>query len=337
VMLIGRAPAISRSYAFAVARLLGHSSPSVSMGHYVHASDLILRAITRRECLKLPVNLLQAASGLQKSAFYERLSLSIDKVAEASRQHFYGGRLDNVDANSSAIRRGRPPREPAYLQPTWTPLEKIQKLLAYTIDDHESPDDVANLLVIDRKSIEHILQEACVRGPSIGLKLNDAGALLDAPGPIRERVANEFCLQLEKSVATLHRSSPEQCAHGIDIFLEHYDRDNHDVVFRGAKHLDALKEYLLFIKLLGLDSNNFCWVIRTPNKNELNLPKWIPSMSRFWRPQSIKSIRPKTISRANTYSSWAGILAMDSMGKSLGYSMAKTLFFAKLSISAKSE
>jgi integrase len=88
VLLIGRRIEISRTYAYVVSRLMGHSSPVVSLGHYIHVADLLLGEIARRESNQLNRQVLLAASGLKKSAAFENLSESTENLLQASRNYF---------------------------------------------------------------------------------------------------------------------------------------------------------------------------------------------------------------------------------------------------------
>ena len=332
VLLIGRNPATSRSYAFAVARLLGHSSPIVSLGHYVHSSDLILGAITRRECNQVPFNIIRAASGLQKSAAYEHMGDSIDSLLRASRQNFMSVIKNQSDSVGEKKARGRKPKVPAHLQAAWIPLEKIQTILMLSIGEGMSAADISTELQIDEQKISSILQEAGQMGPSIGLKSNETGQLAEFPKPVREKKAIEFCTRLEHSLADMALRAPVLCLEGISSHLEHFDRDKHDIVFHGKKHLKVAKRYLKFKESLGADASEYVWVIRVMDKEKTELPQWANSLKEHWRPSGIKLIRPKAVRWVSTYAEWIGVLPVDEEGQALGMAMAKTIFLARLAM-----
>ncbi|WP_159433100.1 site-specific integrase [Thiohalospira halophila] len=64
--LLGESSAQRRSL-MAIARMLGHSSPDITMGHYIHLADLVLSRAMRRLTPTVPEPILTALTGLDET------------------------------------------------------------------------------------------------------------------------------------------------------------------------------------------------------------------------------------------------------------------------------
>lgn len=75
----------TRSAAYCVSRLLGHSGPNVSMNHYIHFSDLLVYGCARRDVANVGKPILICASGFPERNGYRHLNGSIDGLLKAVR------------------------------------------------------------------------------------------------------------------------------------------------------------------------------------------------------------------------------------------------------------
>jgi integrase len=328
VLLYGRNPGPSRSYAFAVARLLGHSSPNVSFAHYVHSSDLILGGVTRRECERVPRSVLLAASGLQKSASYEHLNDSIGTLLAASRKMYAPTSVIKPDPQKSKRARGRQPLPEAHERSEWISLEKVRQVLFLSVMEKATTKHISRELEIDEQKIDSILGKAAESGRAIGLKCDSSGSLTEVPLPVRELKGIEFCEMLEARLAQMAIRAPVLAGQGVELYLSHFDRDKHDVVFKGVKQLPEANRLLRFFESLDVCEANFTWVTRVVDTSKMNLPGWAERLNTKWQPANRKAIKPKSIGGAASYEKWLGILPVDGNLRSLGSAVAKTMFLA---------
>lgn len=322
----------TRTHAHAVARLLGHSNPQVSMGHYVHCSDMILAAITHREIAQVPRAELIVASGLPAATAYRHIETSTHELVVAAR-----GKPVNQNSTSASnpnetgihkCRKGRPANKPAHERPEWLSLEKVWSVLHLSSKAGMEPARIAHQLGIGIGRLESILAEARLVGPLIGLNPGGTG---QAPCPDRLRYARDKSLtqELEARLARMALNSPERYAEGLILHLEHFNRQKHDVVFRGPKEARALQRYLDFLGLLGLDCSHAQWVLRRPGCDAPSLPAWVDKIQARWVPAGVKRIAPPSAKKAPSYARWVGVQVADENGKGLGQAMAVVFFLAR--------
>jgi integrase len=125
-LLLGSARSPSRVFAYAVARLLGHSSPAISMGHYVHVGDVILAAIVQREIAQVPRPVLVAASGLPQATAYAQLKKESEhSLAVLVRNRYQPAVIVDVEVTPTDKLPGRPVKTAPHLRADWLALDRV--------------------------------------------------------------------------------------------------------------------------------------------------------------------------------------------------------------------
>jgi integrase len=332
--LLGRSVSPSRVYAFATARLLGHSGPIVSLGHYIHGSDLVLAALVLREAERIPIAAMVAASGFNPSWAREHIRVSPHNLVLRLREHLFpAARLSTEERfpNWKPRRPGRPVSSPAHQHPDWLPLKRIRALLMQADIESGEEHSVATRLNLVPEQVLTILCQAWRLGPLIGIA-SDADRLIPCPDRLRYQVAIKLAETLEEKLATLVRKDRELCLRGLDIHLHHYNRQKHDVVFRGKKDEDALIHYIHFLSALGVPDTQIQCIVRRPPGQTDELPAWAEHLNTGWFPKRIKRIAPPTATKAASYGEWLGLQVVDSKNHGLGAAMATTFFLAFLAL-----
>lgn len=331
VLLFNRDPGVSRTYAFAVSRLLGHSSPISSFAHYIHSADLILGAITAREAASLPIGILLAASGLQRSAAYANYQISVEQLLGASRAKYMPATARRAKNAAAARSRGQPRLAPAHERSDWVPLDMVQRVLARAITDRKTAADIAAEFALDETLVDSMIGQATDFGKQFGLKVGPDGSLSEIPLKVhRQKAGRSYCAEMEERLANMSTRAPLLYAEGIKLYLSHYDPEKKDVVFRGGKELPAAKRFLKFLGSLGCKDHEFCWVIRNSDISEKKLPTWADSLEKNWTPKAIKSIKPKKASSSKSYAEWLGVLPVLANGDSVGLPVAHVMLMASL-------
>jgi hypothetical protein len=333
--LLGTRGSPSRAYAYAVARLLGHSSPQVSIGHYVHSGDMILAAITHREMADVPRSELIAASGLPMATAYRHLSQSEHQLIMAARERQHPEKVSGSQQPGSdkthRAKRGRPAKIPAHERPEWLPLVKVRSILHLAGKGGIPAGEIARQLGLGVDRVESILFKAPLFGPLIGLS---AGADGQAPCPDKLRYPEEkaWAQDLEARLASMALSSPRLYVEGLELHLRHFNRNKHDVVFKGSKEAAALRRYLRFLGLLGLDFSRLQWVVRRPVGDLPAPPTWVGGVGAPWLPARVRRIAPPSLEKASSYARWAGLQPVDESGYGQGKAMAGVLFLAMVAV-----
>lgn len=324
--LIYRDETPDRSWAFVVGRLLGHSSPAISLAHYVHAADLFLGATAWRETKEIPVPVLVAASGLSLSAAYENLAEGSDAgifaLTQATRNKF-GAPLATQPTTKPA-QRGRPPM-PAVHGPDWISFETLLALLTLAINAGKDDEYIAHDLGLDVMSVSAILKSSANWGSCINLAVQ-GGRLTEAPPRPRGESERMYFRDLELKLADMATRAPAALDDGLAIHLTQFNSAKHDVVFRGRKDLPKLRRYLVFLGSLGVSADDFRWVVRRPKSAAAVLPSWCSELVSRWQPASVKRIAPASTAKAESYAEWIGILPVDAKG----FSAARILAVAAL-------
>lgn len=331
VLLVGRRVKISRTYGYVVSRLMGHSSPVVSLGHYIHVADLLLGEIARREAEKIPRKIILTSSGLQKTSAFENLADSVEKLLLASRNFFFVP--TNIESKLNVVKKkiGRPQKTPSYLLKSWLPLQKVQEVLMLSVQDKASSHDISGALGIEESRVFTLLKNAKTFAPLAGLKLDSHGNLIQFLSPIVGTEAIEFSMDLESRISDMSNRAPLLLLKGIHLHFDHLNNDVSDVLFRGSKHLTEIRRYLKFLSSLGFEPDQFSWLLRSLDKSNIELPSWAENLDAVWHPSKIKIIRPKNTKEAKYYQEWLGVIPVDKNGDSLAIAMKKTLFLAKIS------
>jgi len=338
LQLLGKRGPSSRTYAYAVARLLGHSSPQVSMGHYIHSSDLLLAAITHREMANVPRAELVAASGLPAATAYKHLTGSVHHLALASRRRRHSENAPTTPQtgpnNTLKTKRGRPAKRPPHERPDWLPLAKIWSVLHLAGNGGLPSGEIAGQLGLGVDRVGSILARAHLLGPLIGLPVGAEGQV--PPCPSKLRCAREKALghELEARLASVAVKDPQLYIDGLEVHLRHFNRQKFDVVFRGEKEAAVLRRYLEFLVALGLDCSRLQWVVRTPKSDALTPPPWVAGVGVPWLPARVRRIAPPAVEKASSYAKWAGLQVVDEDGQGLGKTLAVIFFLARIAARA---
>ena len=331
-LLLGRNESPSRVYVFAVARLLGHFGPAVSIAHYIHGNDLVLAAIVHREIAEVPASILVSASGMSRANAYAHLKVSAHQLAATAREQHRSNQAilaDLVPSTPETKPVGRPRNPLPHTREPWLPLAKVRAVLHLFDEANRSIEEIAKQLRLDLDRIEKILCNAWRFGASLGLT-RDANLLVRCPGKMRYAGEVALASELEQRLAALAVRAPRIYLDGLDLHLNHFNRQKHDVAFKGSKERIALERYLRFLASLGIDCTRVQWVVR--QQSSADLPTWAAKLDASWLPSRLKRIAPPTQTKAGSYAQWLGVQIVDDAGDGLGMAMATTLFLARVAV-----
>ncbi|HRQ56424.1 MAG TPA: tyrosine-type recombinase/integrase [Azoarcus taiwanensis] len=289
----------SRTHGYAIARLLGHSSPAVSIAHYIHSTDLVLAAVLDRE-LDAGRTTLVAASGLARSTAYPLVSHSPFALVEYLLKRRAPGTAGAHKALTTAPVPSAPPTSPEGQTPSrWLSLRKVNVILRQATKG-ANPVALAVALGLQAETIKSICEDAHRWAAFIRPKESERMPPLTAARTHAERA---FVKSLESRIRALYARNPELCVDGLTLHLRHYNRQKNDIVFKGAKETLELTRYLQFVRELEFADNELQTVLRQADGP--TQPNWT---ARLKLPTRIRVIAPPTATKAQTYSQWVGIL-----------------------------
>ena len=329
-MLKGAAPGPSRGYCYIVAKLLGHASPSVSLGHYIHAADLLLGSITWRASQQIPKPVWLKASSRGKSVNYDRLKA--DNTIE-----YFAGMVEMLDIQrrlfdrtsgadtlkTETPRRPKAPEKEAFDGNNLS-FETCALIYNLAISEKRPLDEIAARLQITTALISRILKAASEWTNRLGLKNGEA--LYIPRTPAESAFFEDMNLRLLK----LFRTDPAIVDRGLTLHLEHYyAHKGKDVVFRNASDTKDLEEYLSFVQRLNLPSKRLRWNLRYPD-NSTQPPDWAATRIRQFGRIKFHNLGAPSKIRPTGNSQWIGLLFLDEEQKGCGALMATIAVLAKI-------
>jgi len=327
VQLLGSGIHPVRGYAFAVARLLGHSGPNISLEHYLHCSDLVVWADTVRDFENsIDKQAVLALSALSQSATYGYISSNVPQLTLALRNSHPKRfcKLPSLHTNQPSVvrQRGRPKK---CVNADWMPLVQIKDVL-HLCTQNKTPDEIADLLEIGVDRIDSILSLAKDNQGKIELKAKLTNGIA-CPKMPRLKSDIEFFEGLEDRLKSLHQSNKKFLKLAIDGFLNRYDCKQGDVVFRNMNELSEAKEFVKFIHLLGFQDSQIRLVIRADETGFHNLPDWQYLLNLH---DAMTSFVPADFSNHPAYGKWLGIQVLDKNGKGHHKAFALAVYLTSL-------
>jgi len=331
--LLGEHESPSRTYAYAVAKLLGHSSPAVSMEHYVHSSDLVLHAIARRNLDAIPRQRLLDASGISNSLANKYREQGVDELLLQVRKRHPRRFLIALPipqnlrcAPSERFRRQRKTR-------AMPPLALASAIL-YRVVCQDSASVIASRFDVAERQVVKAAEVASQIGQAIEVKAK----IPYCPPPNRLNAEIEWVKLLEARFEALARKDSPLLLEGINLFLYHYNRDNKDVVFNRSE-VNSARRFLKFIKALEIPPHDLQFILRNPDTNELPA-SWLDWKTNLKLTDNVQVniIRPKNEKKAS-YSCWLGIKLINTCGgieptnATLPTATARTMLLAKVALS----
>lgn len=313
--LLGRDRMPTRILAFTVARLLGHSTPRTSLGHYLHVSNIVVAAATTQAASRLPRALLVAASGLNKSSAYDALDRGVGELLRACRKR--AQTTANPEAQP-ARKRGRPRKSTPPVD--WLPFDTVMQVLRASIEGNRSPGEISGATGLPEARIEQILGKATTWCACLGIRAK--GGLPARLPLVRTELENRALKEFELAFSSMAARSQNLLRIGTQTHLALFNLAKHDVVFHGAKQADFLKNYLKFLSELGLPPERYQWVIRRPERSSTELPAWASSIISNWAPTRTRRVSPPNLQKSASYSQWVGVQALTADGRSTGRIMA---------------
>lgn len=305
LLLLHQSTEISRKYGYLVARLLGHSSPVVSLGHYIHCCDLIAGAIASRETQLIEQQVLVAASGLPKSTAYENLANGYQQLLIRIRQR---NQQQAASPNAESRQRGAPRKEESdEISQQWISFQLQLDVLAILAKPGASKQTACDALQVAPALVDRIVEAMTVHGRRFSV-IDRQGCPANPPLSPRIHEDKEFFFELEKRLKRLYASDPKLFVKGIEIHLSHVVLQKNDVLFQGKDEFQLLKAYLRFMKALGIEAKQLRWVFR--QADTMNFPGWCDLERLPIIPATAKRLAPPKSVKAAEFANSIGVLML---------------------------
>lgn len=316
----------TRKHLFAIASLLGHSGPEMSLGHYIHVCDLLLWQYLAVRTDRFGRKELIAASGLPTATAYRlgKKETGTAQLLRAARMRaLRSGRLMVFKAKLHAKTHGSKLSEAhspllEQLDRLWrflfhrsahgTPADVLARRLGFTVQQvaaFEARAAYVRDLRVKAGFHRHRMKEVALDRSKPQQKTR-----LLCPRLLREKVDLAVYKGYAAALWGLIRDEESRAEWRpvFDYFLDNAWQTKNELVFRGpAKPADA-KRYLRFLKALGIPKDRICFVSYGEKRRSRSLARWKDELGLTWRDHFERRTAPSKQSRAAER--WLGIRPM---------------------------
>lgn len=316
----------TRKHLFAVASLLGHSGPEMSLGHYIHVCDLLLWQYLSVRTGRLGRKELMAASGLPTATAYrlgKKETGAVDLLKAARKRALRNGRLKVFKARLPAKVHGAKMSEAK--SPLLDQLDRLGRFLFHR-SAHGTPADVlARRLGFTAQQVAAFeARAAYVRDLRVAkgfhrhrmretaldhAKPQEKTRLLCLPRP-REKVDLTVYEGYAAALWGLikEEDSRVEWKPVFDFYLDNAWRTKNELVFHDPMAPADAKRYLHFLKKLGILKDRICFVSYGKKRRSRFLARWKDELGLTWRDHFEGRVTPSKQSRAAER--WLGIRPM---------------------------
>jgi len=325
IQLLGTAIHPQRGYGFAVARLLGHGGPHVSMEHYIHVSDLIVWADTVRDFqLNVDKKAVAALSPLSQTQTYEHIASRPIRLLEAARRIFPTrySELPPIQSKAKKV-RGRPRKN------VWIPLKNIWEVLHLTTQGL-SMSKVATRMGLSSAQVRLILTAAKESQKIFGCEPTENTGI-PLPKFPRIKIDVDYFDDLEARIKDLHVANPALLKQGLEIVRTHYKRKTGEVVFRDPTDPKEAKQFLSFIEAMGYSPSQVRTIIRAKPEGSHCLDRWRKVLG---RPLANPVFVEADFNNHPAYGKWGGFILTDPDGRTHPKAFALSVFLSGIILNA---
>ena len=289
--LFGRADPTRRN-TYAVASLLGHSGPDVSLEHYIHVCDLLFM-LWRDQDVSAPARKpLKIEASRPKSTFYRWVANDPSQVPArlARKQPWFRERFPKTRISKPAE-----PAPPSILQNTvklaptifrsiWEilfehtyhghaldelclgkgiPLDAVRKML-------ERANEIRNRKVVrGKKGFQHRMLEM-----TFDRRHMDERTRLPCPEAPRTNNDKAIAENLAGSLSVLMEKQPDLCRTVFDYYVENAWSDRNHLPFKDPEAPVDARNFIQFLEALGIKKSRLDMLAYDPAERSRNLTAW---------------------------------------------------------------
>jgi len=328
-VFLGKCCAADSRYGFALARTLGHLSPTTSQMHYVHGNDLKLANLVYTMASGIRPAALIAASGIPRSTGFAALADGPHRLVLAARRA-HGWCTEawkRTGSEGSSAQAAVKPKVGSAL---------VSRVLGAYIDSAEPLDIIGDRMGLHAAQVATIIETAVNVAGKTGEPLREPLLRLAAPvpcplekgmSPEERRILDE----LESRLLAHYRAAPSHCLAGIELHLNHFNRQQKDVVFRNPREL---KTYVRFLTLLGVRSGEVKLVTRQRSGELPTAPEWSNQSLGMYGVSQVTRITPPNPNAYVVSRKPIGIMFVDTVGQGIGTIVARRFLLVRCAIAA---
>jgi len=311
----------TRKHLFAVASMLGHSGPDISLEHYIHFCDLALSAALNSNGEKPKRTIFVKASGLDSATAYRKLSADgISGLINSLRKQ-YLTRVQRISytkarlVNKVALLQGEKETFTGVIERLWKYLylrsarnidrEELAQRFGFSIAQIEAMESRATH-IRDLKTKE--------KGPLYRHRLMEEAVDKRQPQDL-ERLLCPRRPHLNKDQMALERLAPamwqlicddsDRVAAVLDYYIENAWQTRNELIFHNPDQPEQAQAYMQLLIDLGIKKQEIRFVSYSKQERSCYASQWKKALGLTWREQVEHLQSPNKKSHATEQ--WFGI------------------------------
>jgi len=328
--LYGRADH-TRRHTYAVAALLGHSGPEISLEHYVHFCDHLFAEWMLIDKSAPSKQSMISNSASPKSTIYRWLSHGPTNVSHriAKKQRLLPDQFSNK-IRPKKITEAHPSSTSASIIDTPEIFDLAWDILHRYALNRTPVDELSRSTGIHSGAIRSFIQKAeeiaamktekgkggfrhRMISATLSREVSTSNTRLACPIGISTDSDKNLVCRLAPRMIEAFDQSPQLCATVFDYYLKNAWNTRNELIFKDPDEPEYAKQFLQFLKALGLKSNEVNFVSFDNSKRSRPLAKWKSQLGISWR-ISISKSRPPNKQNALS-ANWLGIKPVFKLGQ----------------------
>ena len=282
----------TRRHTYAVASLLGHSGPDVSLEHYIHVCDLLFM-IWRDQDASVPTRKsLKTKASRPKSTFYRWISndpshvpfMLIRKQPGFSKKFRQPRSIKPNQTVVPALSQNALKLEPGVFRKVWDflfehsfngrPLEELAPEVGISLETAQKILERAREISDRRvargtKGFQHRMVEI-----NFDRRQRDERRRIPCPEAPRTETDKAIEDTLGKRLSVLMAQQPDLCQSVFDYYIENAWSDRTHLPFKDPEKPEPARNFILFLEELGIKKSSLDMLSYDPGERSRNLAAW---------------------------------------------------------------
>lgn len=306
--LYGRAD-MTRRHVYAVASLLGHSGPDISLEHYIHFCDVLLALWLEKDTVAPTRKPVIREAGQTRTTIYRQLSHGLFHVPFRLAKKRWPSQFRKSESKLGAKSSPTPQvttsilDNPALFENVWellyqhgmngTPLNQLSASFGFTESMAES--FVRNAAVIKemktsrgskgyRHRMEEVIKDRRQKGGS---------SRLACPAAPRTASDKAIAKRLAPQILSVMKTKPDPCKKVFSYYLENAWQTRNEIIFKDPGQPEYAKQFIDFLNELGIKNSDTQFVSYDTSERSSALAEWKEKLGFSWRKKIIKVAPPR--------------------------------------------
>lgn len=283
----------TRRHTYAVASLLGHSGPDVSLEHYIHVCDLLFMLWRDQDVSAPATKPLKLEASRPKSTFYRWIEDDPSQVPFRllKKNHGFSKKFRRTHARQNATITGLSPvtstsvnLEPAIFQKVWNllfehsfhgrPLEEVSLEAGLPLDAAQKMLKAAQDISDQRisrgsKGFQHRMKE-------MNFDRRNKAKFIRIPCPEEPRTQPDKAIaaDLAEKLSELIKNQPDLCKSVFDYYIENAWNDRNHLPFKDPENPQPARDFIQFLAELGISKTSLQMLSYDPSERSRNTVAW---------------------------------------------------------------